>query len=125
MAFPSSFVGRYRLLVSDELLAFIERTFVEPAPETERERVRRQALAEAALAELEIEADGTVISRAGAEEFYRLRLPMANELVDTVAFEKAPGQPVTLRLHDANTLVAVQPHKPDTVFVRHGQNTTS
>jgi hypothetical protein len=110
-------VGRYRLLVSEELLAFVERTFVEPAPEPERAAIRADALAEAAAAELVIEPDGTVISRAGAVEFYRIQLKIAGA-VEQVRFEKAPGQSVALRLLDPNTLQAVQPGKPDAVFVR-------
>lgn len=110
-------VGRYRLLVSDELLAFVEGTFVAPAPEPERAAIRAEALAEAAAAELVIEPDGVIISRAGANEFYRIRLEITG-LVEQIVFEKAPGQPVTLRLLDPDTLLAVQPHKPNAVFVR-------
>ena len=110
-------VGRYRLLVSDELLAFVERTFVAPAPEPERAAIRAEALAEAAAAELVIEPNGTVISLAGANEFYRIRLEVSG-LVEQIVFEKAPGQTVSLRLLDPDTLLAVQPHKPNAVFVR-------
>jgi hypothetical protein len=118
-------IGRYRLVVSDELRAFIERAFVAPAPAADQENIRREALHEAALAELELLPDGTMISRAGAAEFYRLRLPVTDDFLHELAFEKAPGQPVTLTLRDANTLVALQPNKPEAVFVRQGQNTTS
>jgi hypothetical protein len=110
-------VGRYRLVVSEPLLAFIERTFVEPAPEPERAKIRAEALAEAAAAELEIHPDGTLISRAGAHEFYRTQLPIADELTD-LTFDKAPGHPVTLKLLDDGTLVAIQPGKPNATFAR-------
>jgi hypothetical protein len=110
--------GRYRLVVSDEVLAFVERAFVEPAPEPERARIRAEALAEAAAAELLIEPDGTVISRAGSIEFYRIRLGFMVEEVAELQFEKAPGQSVTLRLLDPDTLLAIQPGKPDARFVR-------
>ncbi len=119
-------VGRYRLVLSDELRAFIERAFVAPAPAAEQADIRLEALREAALAELEIQADGTVISRAGAAEFYRVTLAVTDEVLHILAFDKAKGLPVTLSLRDADTLVAVQPNKPAAVFVRaHGQNTTS
>jgi hypothetical protein len=111
-------VGRYRLVVSAELLRFVEQAFVEPAPPAERARVRAEALAEARQAELEITPQGTVISRAGAEEFYRVELALPDTLVDEVAFEKAPGLGVRLRKLSADTLVAVQVGKPDAVFER-------
>jgi hypothetical protein len=111
-------VGRYSLVVSDELRDFIERAFVAPAAEPDRERIRQEALREAALAEVEIEADGTLISRAGAAEFYRLKLAVTDERLFSLAFEKAPGKAVSLSLRDVNTLVAVQPGQPEAVFVR-------
>lgn len=114
----SELVGRYRLVVSDELLAFVERTFVEPAAEPDRARVRAEALAEAAVAELRIEPDGTVSSRAGAVEFYRIRLGFTAGEVAELQFEKAPGQSVTLRRLDADTLLAIQPGKPNALFTR-------
>src|SRR3954467_13935259 len=106
-------VGRYSLVVSDELRDFIERAFVAPAAEPDRERIRQEALREAALAEVEIEADGTLISRAGAAEFYRLKLAVTDERLFSLAFEKAPGKAVSLSLRDVNTLVAVQPGQPE------------
>jgi hypothetical protein len=111
-------VGRYRLVVSPELLAFVERTFVEPAPEPERAANRAEALAEAAAAELLIQADGVVISRAGAAVFYRIRLEVDAGQLDELCFEKAPGQAVTLQLLDPDTLLAIQPGKPNAVFAR-------
>lgn len=109
--------GRYRLIVSDDLLAFIEQAFVAPAPEHEREKVRAEALAEAAAAELEILHDGTLVSRAGSQEFYRTQLPIPSPNTD-LTFEKAPGRLVTLkRLPDGN-LLAVQPNQPPATFRR-------
>src|SRR5688500_8612209 len=104
------FAGRYRLVIADTLLAFIERSFVEPAPEPERARIRAEALAEAEAAELEIRPDGTIVSRAGAHEFYRAQLPVADQVTE-LTFEKAPGQRVTLRLCDDGSLLAIQPDK--------------
>lgn len=111
-------VGNYALVVSPELLAFIERTFVEPAPAAERAAIRDEALAEAAAAQLVIQADGTVISRAGAAEFYRIRLAAGDERLEQLAFEKAPGHGVVLSMRDADTVVAAQAGKPDAVFRR-------
>jgi hypothetical protein len=111
-------VGRYRLVVSAELLAFVERTFVEPAPEAERAAIRAEALAEAAAAEVVIEPDGTVISRAGIAEFYRISLGIFTDSREELQFEKTPGQAVSLRLLDPDTLLAVQPGKPNAVLAR-------
>lgn len=111
-------VGRYGLLVSPELLSFVERAFVEPAPEAERAAIRAEARAEAAAAELEVQADGTLISRAGSVEFYRIRLAEVEGLLEQLVFEKAPGQGVVLRMLNVDTLIAVQVGKPDAVFSR-------
>lgn len=111
-------VGNYSLVVSSEILAFIERALVEPAPAAEQAAIRAEALAEAAAAQLVIQADGTLISRAGAAEFYRIRVAPADGQVEQLAFEKAPGQGVVLRMLDVDTLVAAQTGKPDAVFRR-------
>jgi hypothetical protein len=117
-------VGRYRLQLSDELLAFIEQRFVEPAPLWNRDRVRSEALAEALAAELVIEADGTVSSRAGEREFYRARLrhvdgePSLVGLALQYEFDKAPGVNVRLLFSAPNTLTAFQPDKPEMTFLR-------
>lgn len=119
MAFRfAQLVGSYRLVVSAELLAFVERAFVEPAPAVEQAAIRAEALAEAAAAELVVQPDGTLISRADAVEFYRIRLPATDGEVEQLAFEKAPGQGVVLRMSDADTVVAAQNGKPDAVFRR-------
>jgi hypothetical protein len=111
-------VGCYRLQVSDELLAFIERRFVQPAPPNEEATVRGEALAEAQAAELEIQADGTVISRAGSQEFYRVRLPHTEGELSELTFEKAPGLGVRLLFLPPDSLTAIQPDKPDATFRR-------
>ena len=113
-----SWVGRYRLLVSDELRAFIEEAFVAPAPASEREAVRAEALTEAAAAELEIQTGGTIISRAGDREFYRLRVAVPASPIDALRFGKAPGQSVVLTLDAPGRVLASQPGKPPAVFVR-------
>jgi hypothetical protein len=119
MAFRfAQLVGSYRLVVSVELLAFIERAFVEPAPAAERAAIRAEALAEAAAAQLVIQADGTISSRAGAAEFYRIQVVAGEEEREQLVFEKAPGHGVVLRMLDADTLVATQAGKPDAVFRR-------
>ena len=112
-------VGSYRLVVSAELLAFIECAFVAPAPAAEQAAIRAEALAEAAAAQLIIEADGTISSRAGAAEFYRIEVIVGEEgQLEQLAFEKAPGHGVVLRMLDADTLVAAQADKPDAIFRR-------
>jgi hypothetical protein len=111
-------VGNYGLVVSSELLAFIERAFVEPAPAADRAAIRAEALAEAASAQLIIGADGTLVSRAGAAEFYRIQLAIGDERLEQLTFEKAPGHGVVLSMRDADTVVAAQTGKPDAVFRR-------
>jgi hypothetical protein len=110
-------VGRYRLVVSDDLLAFIERAFVDPAPQHDRARVRAEALTEAAAAELEVQQDGLLISRAGPQVLYRAQLPRPSPGAD-LTFEKSPGHAVTLRLLPDGSLVAHQPNKPPATFRR-------
>ena len=110
--------GTYRLVVSDELLAFIERSFVEPAPATEREAVRADALREAAGAELEIQADGTFVSRSHGQEFYRTSLAPALSDEGEVTFRKPDGPIVTLRFLGRDTVLALQDGKPPATFQR-------
>jgi hypothetical protein len=116
-------VGRYRLVVSPELLEFVERAFVEPAPPAERDTVRAEALHEAAGAELEITPDGRVISRSHDQQFYCIALPgveteCEDRAYEELRFEKGPSSPVSLRLVDGDTVHATQPGKPLAVFRR-------
>jgi hypothetical protein len=111
-------VGSYRLVVSPELLTFIERAFVDAAPAHERDRVRGEAVLEAEGAMLEIRADGTFISSSHGQELYRAQLDPNGRELDELSFEKAPGLAVTLRLEGPGALVAHQPHKPPTAFRR-------
>jgi hypothetical protein len=55
----TDWVGRYRLVISRELLEFIERAFVEPLPPAEQDAARARALHEARGSELEIRAGGS------------------------------------------------------------------
>jgi hypothetical protein len=113
-------VGTYRLVVTSELLQFIERAFVEPLPVAEREGARGEALAEANAAEIEFTADGVFISRAGGQEFFRVRLDLNLNLTDydQLDFEKTRGQRVTVRPLNKDTLLVVQPGKPPAEFRR-------
>lgn len=113
-------VGRYRLVVTDALLEFIERAFVEAAPPADRERVRRDALEEASQSELCIDPDGTIVSRAGAVEFYRIRIETTGAELEALDFEKAKGAPVTLVLAGPGRLFARQANKPTAEFHRVG-----
>lgn len=114
----ADFAGIYRPVVTPELLSFVERSFVEPAPAEERDEVRRAALAELSDAELVLEADGTLVSRSEGVEFVRVQLSPAALAAPEASFEKAPGVRVTLRRTDADTLVAEQPGKPPITFLR-------
>lgn len=121
-------VGRYRLVVTDALLEFVEQAFVEASPASDRERIRREALDEAERAELVIGSDGTIVSREGDDEFYRVKVPIDDGELDALHFEKpatAPNAPsnlgeqeVVLVLTDPDRLVAHQPGKPPAEFRR-------
>lgn len=112
-------VGRYRLLVSPELLEFIERAFVEPAALEQRDAIRAEALHEAAGSELEVTPDGHVISRSHEQQFYRIALPGLRDVeYEELCFEKGPSAPVSLRLVDKDTVRATQPGKPVVDFRR-------
>lgn len=114
-------VGRYQLVVTEALLAFVERAFVLPAPASDRERVRAEALAEAQAAELEVDVEGYVASRAGSETFFRAPLRVAEREAE---FDKPGGVRVRLRWEEepahgpVASLTASQPGKPDSLFVR-------
>jgi len=111
-------VGVYRLVVTPELLAHIDRTFVEPALDAERPAVREAALAEAHAASLEIDAGGGVASRAGGHVLYRSQV--APELGPSGQLElvKPGGERVTLWLADRDTLLAEQLGRPTLTFKR-------
>ena len=114
----ADFVGHYRLVVSEALLEFVERAFVEPAPPSEHERARKEALDEARQSELRIDPDGTINSRAGAREFYRVKVAVDERPLDALRFEKAPSMPVTLVLASPDRLIAHQLNKPPSEFQR-------
>ncbi|HEY5377729.1 MAG TPA: hypothetical protein VIK01_28810 [Polyangiaceae bacterium] len=97
---------------------FIERTFVEPLPVAEREGSRGEALAEASAAEIELTADGVFISRSGGQEFFRVRLDLNLTDHEQLDFEKAPGERVTVRPLNKDTLLAMQPGRPPAKFRR-------
>jgi hypothetical protein len=110
--------GRYRLVVSSELERFIEERFVSPAPLEQQEAVRREALAEARAAELEIHADGTIESRSGQRSFFRVPLDWPSAPEGAGRFDKPGAGRVLLRFDEAGRLVAEQAGKPHSVFVR-------
>lgn len=109
-------VGIYRLVVSAELLEFIEKAFVEPQPLNARDAIRAEALEEAAGAELEITPDGQAISRSNGVEFYRVPLELGDSEVDELVFEKAPSIFVTLTVPERGRVLAHQVGKPVAEF---------
>ena len=117
-----AWVGRYRLVVTPELLEFIEERFVRSAPCEQRDQARSEALAEARAAELEIHADGTVESRAGEQRFFRVLLDWPSAPRGVGHFEKPGGVRVALRVDELGRLVATQAGKPDSVFARTQSN---
>jgi hypothetical protein len=111
-------VGRYRLQMTDDLRAFIERVFVDPAPASERAAVRKEALDEAAGSELEAYADGTLVSRSRGQEFFRVKVDPTGAGLEELGFEKTAGVPVRLEMRDADTVIAHQAGKLTVVFRR-------
>ena len=111
-------VGAYRLVVTSDLRMFIERTFVEPLPVAERDARRAEALAEASAAQIEFTPDGFFVSRSGAQVIFRVRLNLDLTDHDQLNFEKSPGQRVTIRRLNEDTLIALQPSRPPAEFRR-------
>jgi len=110
--------GRFRAVPSPELLEFIERTFVLPAPESARDRVRQEALDELTAAELELLPGDQVVSRAGEQVFVQVQLPVGRTQEATFTFEKAPGVVVRIERPGPDVLVAFQLGKPAIEFRR-------
>jgi len=111
-------VGTYQLVVTSELRMFIEQTFVDPLPAADRDASRAEALAEASAAEIEFTPDGFFISRSGAHDFFRVRLNLELTDLDQLNFEKSPGERVTVRRLNDDTLLALQPGRPPAEFRR-------
>lgn len=111
-------VGRYKLELTDELRAFIERVFVDLAPAADRAAVREEALHEAQGSELEAYADGTLVSRSHGQEFFRVKVDPNGAELDELGFEKSGGAAVRLEMRDADTVVAHQAGKFTAVFRR-------
>ena len=119
MAFRfAEIVGIYRLVVTSELRMFIEQTFVEPLPVAERDASRAEALSELSAAEIEFTSDGFFISRSGAQVFFRVRLNLDLADHEQLNFEKSPGERVTVRRLNHDTLLALQPGRPPAEFRR-------
>jgi len=110
--------GRYRPVSSAELLDWIERTFVLPAAEPQREQIRREALEELTLAELEFVPGDQVVSRAGEQEWVRVQLPAGATQATSFTFDKAPGVTVRIERPSDDRLVAFQAGKPAIEFRR-------
>jgi hypothetical protein len=119
----SDLVGRYRLEVTGELRAFIERVLVDVAPASERGAVRNEALLEATGSELQAYPDGTLVSRSGDQEFFRVMVDRSGAELDELSFEKSTGVAVRLEMRDADTVIAHQAGKLTVVFRRVAQNT--
>ena len=113
-----SWLGRYRVEISAELLAFVERAFALPAPAEQRDAVRAEALHELDGAALELQADGTIISSSHGVELLRAHVLPAVFAQSSFGFEKAPGLVVTLEQLDCDTLLARHPGKPNMIFRR-------
>lgn len=110
--------GTFAAQSSSELLGWIERTFVLPAPVERRDEVRAEALAELTAAELELIPGDQVVSRSGGREWVRVTLPAGAAGAASFTFEKAPGVIVQIRRHGPDLVVAMQDGKPAIEFRR-------
>jgi hypothetical protein len=111
----NDWVGRYRLVYSPELREWYEASIRADAEnEAEVEDALAEADREAQLAEVTIAAGGTICSRAGDVEFYRVPVAIAGE---RATFVKPTGAHVTLEL-DPRGIVAHEPGKPPMRFDR-------
>ncbi len=113
-------VGRWRLRVTEEFREFVGRSVREHAPAHLAEAARREALHEAEGAEFELCADGRFVSRSHGVELLSAKVEVERERepMRVLAFEKAPGQRVEMRLVDANEVRVLQAGKPEMAFER-------
>lgn len=111
-------VGRYRLIVSAEILDFIERAFVSVAPLPEQEQVRQAALSDASSAEIEFLPDGAFISRESGQVLLTRLLEIDDSEREHWEFEKAPGQRVRVERLADGSLSIRQPERPLAQFRR-------
>lgn len=113
-------VGRWGLRVTEEFREFVVRSIREHAPAHLVERALREALHEAEGAELELCADGRFVSRSHGEELLSANIDFSPAPMCALAFEKAPGQRVEMRLVAADEVRVLQTGKPEMVFERVG-----
>jgi hypothetical protein len=110
-------VGTYRLVITADLLDFIDRAIVAPSLPVERRRARDAALHEAEGSELAITGDGCVASRAHGIELFRTVVERPEADVDELTIYKLAAR-VTLEWIDHDTVVARQAAKPALLFRR-------
>lgn len=108
--------GRYRVVSSAELLAWIERTFVLPADPEDRAAVRAEVMHELEGAELELIPGDQVVSRSHAQEWVRADLPLGGAAEPSFVFEKKPGVLVRVEHRAPGLLVTHEPGKPAIEF---------
>jgi hypothetical protein len=111
-------VGRWRLRVTVEFREFVERSVRAQAPEHLVAAALREALHEAEGAELELCPDGRFVSRSHGAELLSANVHVRQEPMLVLAFEKAPGQRVEMRLVTANEVRVLQSGKPEMRFDR-------
>jgi hypothetical protein len=109
-----AWVGKYRLDFTEELRAWYRAKIGASVNDPSAlEAAMLEAEAEAATAEIEIAADGTIASRAGGTEFYRVPLSIVGERAH---FEKPPSTPIELE-RSADGILAHEMGKPTMRFV--------
>jgi hypothetical protein len=111
-------IGRWRLQVTTEFRQFVERSIREQAPAHLVEAALSEALHEAEGAEFELDADGRFVSRSHGVELLAASVEVPPGPLRVMAFEKAPGQRVEMRLGTPHELRVLQTGKPEMAFRR-------
>jgi len=110
--------GRFRPVLSAELLQWIEHVFVETAQAEARAQARTEALAEFESAEIEIIVGDELVSRANGVEWYRVSLPRGAASTGSFEFVKPSGVRVRMERHTTGGWQAQEPGKPPVLFER-------
>lgn len=118
--------GRFRPVLSAALVAWIERTFVEPAREEDRAAARAEAFDEFGGAEIELIARSPAaedeiaqdefVSRANGVEWYRISLPRGTIATGSFEFQKPSGSAVRMERQSSGNWLAMETGKPAIEF---------
>jgi hypothetical protein len=114
----SSPYGRFRPILSADLVEWIEQSFVDRAPEETKVAARTEALHEFQNAEIELVEGDTFASRSGDVEWYRLSLEHGTIRTGAFVVAKPSGINVQMKWSDSGNWTSEEPDKPAIVFER-------